>query len=347
VWVNALDKVDRLIEGWLQEGLLPGVVLDITISNRFRFQKSYGSFSNGTKKCPIRLNTLFDIASLTKVTATLPAILILASKGEISLDAPVQNYLPEFRHPLVSIRHLLQHASGLPSDLPVRPREDKRPTLLAEIFAQELQFLPGEDMRYSDLGMILLGIIVERVTGETLDRFVNQYVFAPLGMSDTYYNPENKLIERVAATEFVNESFIIGKVHDEKSFQLGGVSGSAGLFATADDLTRYARWWLAPEGCDLLPPKLMREAAGLSVRGRGLGWEVSDAPAYVPSCGASWPSRSFGHTGFTGTSLWIEPEQEISVVFLTNAVHLGRDNKIRELRPILHEAVWSSYRFGG
>lgn len=339
--------MDRLVEGWLQEGLLPGAVLDITISNRMRFQKSYGSFSNGTEKLPIRLNTLFDIASLTKVTATLPAILLLTAKGEISLDAPVQKYLPAFRHPSVSIRHLLQHASGLPSDLPVRPREDKRPELLAEIFAQELQFVPGEDMRYSDLGMILLGTIVERVTGESLDRFVKQYVFDPVGMFDTVYNPEAKLIERVAATEFVNGSFIRGKVHDEKCFQLGGVSGSAGLFATADDLTRYARWWLAPESCDLLPLSLMREAAGQSVRGRGLGWEVSDVPAYVPSCGVSWPSRSFGHTGFTGTSLWIEPEQGISVVFLTNAVHLGRDNKIRELRPILHDAVWSSCISGG
>lgn len=140
-------------------------------------------------------------------------------------------------------------------------------------------------MRYSDLGMILLGVIVERVSGETLDRFVKQYVFDPLGMSDTVYNPEAKLIERVAATEFVNESFIIGKVHDEKSFQLGGVSGSAGLFATADDLTRYARWWLAPESRDILPPWLMREATKHSVRGRGLGWEVSHDPAFVPSCG--------------------------------------------------------------
>lgn len=140
MWGNALDNVDRLVESWLQEGLLPGAVLDITISNRVRFQKSYGSFSNGTEQCPIRLNTLFDIASLTKVTALLPAILLLVAKGGVSLDAPVQNYLPEFRHSLVSVRHLLQHASGLPSDLPVKPREEKRPTLLRKLLRKSCIF---------------------------------------------------------------------------------------------------------------------------------------------------------------------------------------------------------------
>ncbi|SEC43770.1 serine hydrolase domain-containing protein [Paenibacillus sp. GP183] len=342
-----MDNVDRLVQDWLQEGLLPGAVLDITLSNRVRFQKSYGSFSDGTKECPIRLNTLFDIASLTKVTATLPAILILVSQGKVSLESSVQKYVPAFHHPQVSVRHLLQHASGLPPDLPVRPRKEKRPALLEEILAQELNFQPGEDMQYSDLGMILLGIIVERVTGEPLDRFVKQYVFDPLGMRDTVYTPSLKLQERVAATEPLDGTFIIGEVHDEKCFHLGGVSGSAGLFATADDLTRYAAWWLAPESQDLIPSWLMREATGHSVRGRGLGWEVSHDPTFVPSCGVSWPPGSFGHTGFTGTSLWIEPKQGISVVFLTNAVHLGRNNKIRELRPILHEAVWSSCKSGG
>ncbi|MCY9668438.1 beta-lactamase family protein [Paenibacillus alginolyticus] len=338
-----MDKVDRLVEGWVRDGLLPGAVLDITVLNRLRFQKSYGSFSDGTKEHPIRLNTMFDIASLTKVTATLPAILVLVAKEKLSLDSSVQTYLPAFRHPQVTLRHLLLHVSGLPPDMPYLPRKEARPNLIEDILAQELLFQPGKEKLYSDIGMILLGIIAERVSGEPLDRFVKQHIFDPLEMRHTVFNPGAELQERIAATELVNGAYIIGEVHDEKSFHLGGVTGSAGLFATADDLARYAAWWLQPEQWDIVPPSLMREATAAPVRGRGLGWEVKHDSADVPSCGESWPTGSFGHTGFTGTSLWVAPEQGISVVFLTNAVHLGRNNKIRELRPILHEAVLSSY----
>ncbi|NOU86737.1 serine hydrolase [Paenibacillus sp. LMG 31460] len=338
-----MDKVDRLVGGWVRDGLLPGAVLDITVSNRFRFQKSYGLYTDGTREHPIQLNTMFDIASLTKVTVTLPSILVLVTQGELSLDSSVQAYLPAFRHPQVTLRHLLMHASGLPPDLPYLPRKAARPSLFEEILAQELLFQPGKDKLYSDLGMILLGIIVERVSGEPLDRFVKQHIFDPLDMRHTVFNPGSELRDRIAATEQVDGAYVIGEVHDEKSFHLGGVTGSAGLFATAEDLARYAAWWLQPEQWDIVPPSLMREATAAPVSGRGLGWEVKHDPANVPSCGERWPAGSFGHTGFTGTSLWVEPEQGISVVFLTNAVHFGRNTKIRELRPILHEAVLSSY----
>ncbi|WP_063860441.1 MULTISPECIES: serine hydrolase domain-containing protein [unclassified Paenibacillus] len=339
-----MDKVDRLVEGWVREGLLPGAVLDITVSNRLRFQKAYGSFSDGTKEHPIRLNTMFDIASLTKVTVTLPAILVLVAKGKLSMDSSVQAYLPAFRHSQVTLRHLLMHASGLPPDLPYFPRKAARPNLIEEILAQELLFQPGKEKLYSDLGMILLGIIVERVSGEPLDRFVKQQIFDPLEMQNTVFNPRPELQDRIAATEQVDGAYIIGEVHDEKSFHLGGVTGSAGLFATADDLARYAAWWLQPERWDIVPPSLMRETTAAPVGDRGLGWEVKHDPANVLSCGESWPTGSFGHTGFTGTSLWVAPEQGISVIFLTNAVHLGRNNMIRELRPILHETVLSSFQ---
>ncbi|KRF44214.1 hypothetical protein ASG93_02715 [Paenibacillus sp. Soil787] len=259
------------------------------------------------------------------------------------MDSSVQAYLPAFRHPQVTLRHLLMHASGLPPDLPYLPRKAARPNLIEEILGQELLFQPGKEKLYSDLGMILLGIIIERVSGEPLDRFVKQHIFDPLDMRHTVFNPGSELQDRIAATELIDGAYIIGEVHDEKSFHLGGVTGSAGLFASADDLARYAAWWLQPEQWNIVPPSLMREATSAPVRGRGLGWELKDDSADVPSCGESWPTGSFGHTGFTGTSLWVAPEQGISVVFLTNAVHLGRNNKIRELRPILHEAVLSSF----
>ncbi|MBD0378817.1 serine hydrolase domain-containing protein [Paenibacillus sedimenti] len=337
-----MDKADRLVEGWVRDGVLPGAVLEVTLLNRFRFSKSYGSYSDGTKEYPVRLDTLFDIASLTKVTATLPAILELAAEGTLSLDRSLKDYLPAFRHPQVTLRHLLMHASGLPAGLSFVPRKDQRPGLVDEIMAQDLSYQTGADMKYSDLGMILLGILIERVTGEPLDLFVKQEVFDPLGMRSTMFNPGPELLDRIAATELVDGAFVVGKVHDEKSFHLGGVSGSAGLFATADDLARYAAWWLQPESRDIVPPSLMRDATAYPVRGRGLGWEVYHDPSNVPSCGESWPNGSFGHTGFTGTSLWIEPVRGLSVVFLTNAVHFGRNNRIRELRPVLHEAVLSS-----
>jgi serine-type D-Ala-D-Ala carboxypeptidase len=337
-----MDKVNQLVKDWVRDGIIPGAVLDITCRQQFRFQKSYGSYSDGSLDHPIQLNTRFDIASLTKVTATLPAVLLLTAQGKLSLDSPVQVYMPEFRHEKVTLRHLLMHASGLPPDLPFVPRKARRPMLIEEIMALELIFMPGENMQYSDLGMILLGIIVERAAGEPLDQFVRRKIFEPLGMNNTQYNPGPELRDRIAATEEVDGAFIVGKVHDEKSFHLGGVSGSAGLFATASDLAKYAAWWLEPESWDLVPPSLMLEATAHPIRGRGLGWEVWHDPNIVPSCGESWPTGSFGHTGFTGTSLWIEPIRGLSVVFLTNAVHFGRNTLIRKLRPILHEAVLSS-----
>ncbi|TVY10185.1 serine hydrolase domain-containing protein [Paenibacillus cremeus] len=336
-----MDKVDRLIEGWISEGLLPGAVIDIAICNRFRFSKAYGTYSDGIKRTEVQLDTLFDIASLTKVTATLPAVLLLADAGKLKLDHPAQEYLREFCQPQVTLRHLLQHAAGLPADLPVVPRHAQRPGLLGEIFGAQLDFPPGESTRYSDLGMILLGLVVERVAGERLDRFVSRTIFEPLGMRDTMYTPPQELRHRIAATEWVDEAYVHGEVHDEKSFHLGGVSGSAGLFSTASDLTRYASWWLQAERHPLLSSSQRTEAVGSPVRGRGLGWEVLQETPFSPSAGKSWPLGSYGHTGFTGTSLWIEPERGLSVVFLTNAVHLGRGNRIREFRPILHDTVLS------
>lgn len=338
-----MNNVDRLVQGWVKDRLLPGAVLDISICNRFRFQKAYGSYlDNQGAEHPIRLDTLFDIASLTKVTATLPAALLLASQGKLSLDAKVQQYLPEFRHPAVTLRHLLMHASGLSPNLPFQPRSVPRPGLIAEIFAKELDYSPGTDMQYSDLGMILLGLVIERTSGESLDRFVQRTLFEPLGMNSTTFRPDAELQNRIAATERVDGAFVIGEVHDEKCHHLGGVCGSAGLFSTAGDLARYAGWWLQPERSGILPPDVMREAVTDPIRGRGLGWEVWHDASRVPSCGRSWPTGSFGHTGFTGTSLWIAPQQGLSVVFLTNVVHFGRNHRLRELRPILHEAVWSS-----
>ncbi|MEX2460659.1 MAG: serine hydrolase domain-containing protein [Paenibacillaceae bacterium] len=292
-----MDKVDRLVKGWVHDGVLPGAVLDITLNNRLRFCKSYGSYSDGVKEHPIQLNTLFDIASLTKVIATLPAVLVSVAEGNLSLDCTLQEYLPAFRHSQVTLRHLLMHVSGLPADLPIIARRGQRPGLLDEILAQELGFLPGKNSQYSDLGLILLGKVIELVNDVPLDRFVQQNVFGPLEMRSTLFTPGPEHYDHIAATEWVDGAYVIGEVHDEKSFHLGGVSGSAGLFATAGDISRYAAWWLQPENQDIVPPSLMQEAIAHPIYGRGVGWEVRHDPTIVSSCGESWPAGSFGHTG--------------------------------------------------
>ncbi|WP_165972207.1 serine hydrolase domain-containing protein [Paenibacillus piri] len=347
-----MDSIIQLVEGWIAEKSIPGAVLDITLSDRFHFQQAFGAHSTETENKAFTLSTLFDAASLTKVTATLPAVLLLMERRMLALDDRVQRFLPQFRHPEVTLRQLLQHSSGLPADLPDIARNKPR-DIMAEIIAQELLFAPGSQVVYSDLGMILLGSIVEHVTGEKLNGFTRREIFIPLSMSDTMYLPSDSCKNRIAATEWNEGAFISGVVHDEKSFLLGGVSGSAGLFTTASDLTRYARMWLEPAD-SLLTKRWREECLRGPLMGRGLGWEVwpgiqsLSERCEVPSqsCGDDWPAGSYGHTGFTGTSIWIEPESGLTVVFMTNAVHYGRANPIRRLRPILHQAIYSSLIMG-
>ncbi|NOU94003.1 serine hydrolase [Paenibacillus sp. LMG 31456] len=338
-----MDKVDILLEGWVQEQKIPGGVVSVIVKNQFQFHKAYGSYSDGKVQRTIGLDTLFDFASLTKVVSTLPGILKLAGEGKINLEHKVKSYLPLFAHEQVTIRHLLMHSSGLPADLPTEPRSAHGRRVMDDILKQQLLTPPGAQVLYSDLGMILLGELIERVSGMPLDQYVRQAVFEPLGMRDARFNPDESLRMRIAATEFVDEAYIIGEVHDEKCYHLGGVSGSAGLFGSVDDLVKYAHLWLEPNKYGIIPSAFIQAALNEPLQNRGLGWEVLDdlqSPPY--SCGTLWPRGSFGHTGFTGTSLWIDPSHELIVVFLTNAVHLGRNNPVRHLRRQLHDEIFAA-----
>ncbi|MBE1446306.1 serine hydrolase domain-containing protein [Paenibacillus sp. OAS669] len=337
-----MDNIIQLIEGWVAAGSIPGAVIDISVGGHTRLQQAFGGYrlSSSEEKKALTLDSLFDIASLTKVTATLPAVMLLVSRGQMKLEDQVQRYFPEFRHPQVTVRHLLQHSSGLPPDLPKVDRLEAR-DVMREVFEQELIYETGTQVKYSDLGFILLGAAVERITGERLNEFVRREIHLPLGMDHTRFLPEAKDRYRIAPTEKYNGAFIHGEVHDEKSYQLGGVSGSAGLFATAADLARYGRSWL-PANPGVLPEEWRRRCITEPFLGRGLGWEIWHGQESAPSCSNHWPHGSFGHTGFTGTSLWIEPVSGLVVVFLTNAVHYGRATPIRELRPLLHKSIYSS-----
>ncbi len=295
---------------------------------------------------PVTPETVYDLASLTKVVATLPAVLKLAGEGEIGLDDKVKRFFSNagwFKTPSLgdtTLRELLTHTSGLPAWTPLFALTDNRRTALANVLQAPLEH-PAGTYTYSDLGFILLGAIIERVSGERQDAFVQRYIFGPLGMTETRYGPLKG--EHVAATEDCGwrGGLLQGVVHDENAFAMGGVAGHAGLFGTAGDLATYAQAWLRLDP-RLGPEDLLRDAVreyfSNGNERRGLGWMLKGEHS---SAGRYSSERAFGHTGFTGTSLWIDPVGGSFAVLLTNRVHPSREKgrNIHALRVAFHEAV--------
>lgn len=332
------DYIKELVDSWE----IPGGVLYVSRKDEVKCLEAYGSFTDrdGVKQ-PIHVNTPFDVASLTKITATVPSILYLIAKEELKLDTKVKDVLPKFRHDDVTIEHLLTHTSGFSADLPYRERKIER-DVLKEIYQKELTYEPGQKMIYSDLGMILLGKITETVSDQALDVFVKEQIHEPWGMKHTRFNLSEEAKRQAASTEMYQDSFIQGEVHDEKAFQLGGVSGSAGLFSTIEDMAIYARILLYPESQSVIPTTYMKMAVEHRQFNRGLGFEVWSGIGEALSCGDKWSIGSFGHTGFTGTSLWVDPKNQLTAVFLTNAVHYGRETSIRSIRKKLHTLIFET-----
>lgn len=307
---------------------------------------------DGPFSYPVNEDTIFDCASLTKVVITLPLILKLIEQGKLGLSETVSSYIPEFRRgakSLITISHLLTHTSGL------KPHVNKDFTnwesgkIKQYICSMELESNPGERVLYSDLGFIILGNIIEIILRKPLDIAAEEHILTPIGMKDTYFNPPEHFKRRIAATEYRIDSgrYQWGDVHDEKAKALGGVSGHAGLFSTVGDLSLYAQMWLnnGKVGEISLLPTLAIESAiksyTASLNGnRGLGWVLKDDE--LDASGDHFSQYSYGHTGFTGTSLWIDPNKELFVVLLTNRVHLGRNNSIYTLRRVFHNAVMAS-----
>ncbi len=294
---------------------------------------------------PVTPKTLFDLASLTKVVATLPALLRLIEHSEISLDDPVKRFFTNagwFQTPSIAeatVRQLLIHTAGLPAWQPLFAVSDSRPVLAASVLQSELVHPPGEVV-YSDLGFMLLGLIIERVSTLRQDAFVERYVYQPLGMDRTRYGPVSG---DVAATEHCGwrGAVLCGVVHDENAYAMGGVAGHAGLFAPAEDLARYAQAWLNFDprlGSEALLREVVREQARDATGARrALGWQLSGPGS---SAGRYASAAAFGHTGFTGTSLWLEPEGWFGVL-LTNRIHPSRlgGQRIQSLRVAFHEAL--------
>src|ERR1700674_3724779 len=353
-----LQPAYNVIEKAIAEKAFPGATLAVGYRGKVAVH-AFGKLSYDAKAPTTTPNTMYDIASLTKVVATTTLVAKLA-EGDfavpLDLDAKIERYLPEWasgpnaewRHK-VTVRHLLTHTSGLPPFKEYWRTSKNKQDTLTKIFAEPLEYEPGTKEVYSDLGIILMAEIIERLTGRTLDDLAKNYIFSPLGMKDTMYRPPKKLWSQIAPTEIDNNlrhRLVQGEVHDENAFAIGGVSGHAGLFSTAPDLAAFCQMLL--NGGVYAHQRILRRATvaqftapqQLSSGTRTLGWAV---PTEGGSSGHFFSAHSFGHTGFTGTSIWIDPDRELFVVLLTNRVNPTRDNqKMAQVRPALHDAVMES-----
>lgn len=348
------EPVDRAIQAGVTRGVYPGAAVVVGTSSRILFARGYGHFTwNERSAVPSPDSTLWDIASLTKVVATTAAIALLVDQGKVALDAPVARYLPRFtggERSRVTVRMLLEHTSGLPAGLAPSQRRVGHDSLVTIIYHTPLRRPPGSAEQYSDLNAILLGLIIEQVTGRPLDRFAAEAVFIPLGMTSTRFLPPANLRARIAPTAQWRGTPLSGEVNDRTAGWLGGVAGHAGVFASASDLARYAQWWLRrgtlPSGAAALRPATMDTFlfVGPVPHGRLLGWESRTTTEYSPSPYGTLPSpRAYGHTGYTGTMILIDPARDLFVVFLTNRVYGPRVAKpftaLHEIRAQVMDAA--------
>lgn len=306
-----------------------------------------------SERSPMALDTIFDLASITKVVATTPAVLQLIAQNKIGLDEPLATYIPEFgsegQKREITIRNLLSHSSGIASWRGPYTTGTGIDHYVADFAASQPEVEPNTRVAYSCLGFILLGEVVRRVSGMAINEYAAQHVFQPLGMEDTMFLPPAELRNRIAATEFGNDHehpmaetnpvegwrdyLVHGEVHDGNAwYGLHGISGNAGAFGTADDLLRYANMWLNGgelDGVRILPEKTVQEAireqTGLDTPNerRGLGWQMAAHTETVETMSSSrgLSPNAYGHTGFTGTSIWIDPDRELVSILLTNRVH--------------------------
>jgi len=337
---DKLAEMDTAITTAIGEGKCPGGVLWLERGSD-RYAKAYGNRAVVPAEELMTADTIFDAASLTKVVACTPAVLLLIERGQLGLEDRVVQHLPEFTgegKDLVTIRQLITHTSGLRPGFSLRPEWAGTAAAIRLATADKLASQPGEKLVYSDTGPILLGEIVRRVTGKPLDQFLHSELYGPLGMNDTGFNPPREKLSRVAPTEVENGVPVRGVVHDPRARRMDGVAGHAGLFTTASDLARYARMLLnlgELEGVRVFKPETVKLMTSVqtppNVTGRrGLGWDIDTG--YSGPRGELFPLGSYGHTGWTGTSLWIDPFSKSFVIFLSNRNHPTEKGNVIALR---------------
>jgi serine-type D-Ala-D-Ala carboxypeptidase len=345
------------VESWRARGAFPGAVLAVGVNGKLALLQAFGRMDASEQAPPMPVDAIFDVASLTKVVAaTMAATMaaaVLVDQGRLALDRLVTDYLPEFKgpagHDAITVRHLLSHSSGLPSPLLLWKHAQTREQLMRLVYDLPAERAPGSHYAYRDENFILLGEVIERITGQPLDAFTQAAVFAPLGMRSSGFSPPPSLWPRVPPTEldgYFRHRLIRGTVHDESAHVMGGVSGNAGLFSTAGDLARLAQMLLnggTLDGRRLLRPEVVDQFLARQNlppgSSRALGW---DTPAGNPApfAGPLASPDAVMHTGFTGTSLYIDRSRQAFVVLLTNRVNPSRDNRqITEARVAIHSAV--------
>ena len=326
---SRLAEMDAAITNAIAEKSIPGAVLWVERQG-LTYHKTFGRRALVPAAEPMSGDTIFDAASLTKVVATAPAILLLVERGQLKLDDTVRTHVAEFRGEGtegITIRHLLTHTSGLRPGLPARPEWSGYEAGIALACVENATNSPGAVFRYSDINFILLGEIVQRVSKRRLNEFVAAEIYTPLRMRDTGYLPPPNQLARIAPTEQTTNGMLRGVVHDPTARRMGGVAGHAGLFTTAADLARFARMMLHDGELDdvrLFKPETVKLMTSVQspeavLSRRGLGWDL-DSPYSRPR-GTVFPRGSFGHTGWTGTALWIDPFSKTFWVFLSNRVH--------------------------
>jgi len=321
-----LVLIDRAVKQGLMAGGYPGAAVVVGRRGAIVWEKGYGSSDWGFGLPTVQTtSTLYDIASLTKVIATSAAAMVLYDRGKLKLDAPVSRYLPEFRggdKGRVTIRDLLTHRSGLPAGRSLTSAHNARQARRL-VLETPLDAPPGTRTEYSDLGADVLGFVIEAIAGEPLDRFVARTIYSRLGLRNTLFRPGRDRRSRVAPTEnYPPRGYPIrGEVHDDAAFALGGVAGHAGLFTTASDLAVFAQMMLNGgkyNGVRIVSDTTVARFTQRSAGSRALGWDTCIGGG---SCGFYLGPRTYGHTGYTGTSLWIDPDQQVFVIVLTNWVH--------------------------
>jgi len=346
-----MKDIDSLISKYMDYGTFPGGVLLVGTDRDVLLEKTYGYRAVYPEKEMNSIDTIYDLASLTKVVATTPAIMRLLEGGEIRLWDPVKRFLPEFSTGLkqeVRIFHLLTHTSGLPPYSNAWRYAKDSAELKEELLKTDLSYKTGTNTVYSCLNFIFLGYIIEKITLSSLDKFVKGHIFTPLGMEDTDFLPKD--ISKVAPTCKRDGKILRGEPDDELAYYQGGVSGNAGLFSTAQDLYKYARSYINPEYSIFSPYTIelfTKEHVSFGEEKKGLGWMIKSINS---SCGDLFSEKSFGHTGYTGTSLWIDPVKRLIVIFLSNRTHLSRKvgaldesaERIIEFRPRLHNVIVTS-----
>lgn len=346
------EKVDSIIEEAISDSAFPGGVLLVSKDGKILHEKAYGNYTYDHNSQRMKLSTIFDLASVSKVVGTTTAAMMLYDQGNMDLDDKVTKYLPRFGNngkENITIRNLLLHNSGL---APFKKYYDLYSTadeVINDIMNLTPEQEPGSKYVYSDLGMITLQKVMEKISGKSLDKYLDENLFKPMGMNSTMYNPPANLKDNYAPTEyddFYRMRQLQGEVHDERAYMLNGVAGHAGLFSTAPDLAKFlqmilnkgeynGKQFIKPETVELFTKKQSEQST------RGLGWDTKSPEG--SSAGQYFSLLSWGHTGYTGTSVWTDPELESFVILLTNRVYPTRNNnKLSKVRPLLHDAIYQT-----